>query len=123
MGRLFKDKRAQSTAEYAVLVALVISVVLSMQTYAKRGLQARLKDAADDYTSSLTSDSNWGTISSTPATLQKQYEDTKLSSQSTQEVLAGTTETSSMTTAGTVTRSSMQKTKQAAGDYQQHNYQ
>ena len=43
---LFKNKKAQNTAEYALLIALVIAGVVAMQTYAQRSLQARMRDAA-----------------------------------------------------------------------------
>lgn len=47
MRRLF-NKRAQSTLEYAILIAVVVGALIGMQTYVKRGLQNRLKLAADD---------------------------------------------------------------------------
>ena len=43
---LLKNKRAQNTAEYALLIALVVAGVIAMQTYAQRSLQARMRDAA-----------------------------------------------------------------------------
>ncbi len=46
MARLFKNKKAQNTAEYAILIALVIGGVVAMQTYAQRALQGRLRDAS-----------------------------------------------------------------------------
>lgn len=44
------NKRAQSTAEYAILIAIVIGAVVAMQVYVKRGLQARVRDVVDDVT-------------------------------------------------------------------------
>jgi Flp pilus assembly pilin Flp len=41
-----KNKKAQNTAEYALLIALVVAGVIAMQTYAQRALQARIHDAA-----------------------------------------------------------------------------
>ncbi len=38
------NKKAQNTAEYAILIALVIGGVVAMQTYAQRALQARVRD-------------------------------------------------------------------------------
>ncbi len=40
-------KRAQTTAEYAVLIALVIGAVVAMQIYVKRGMQNRIKNVVD----------------------------------------------------------------------------
>ena len=39
--------KGQSTAEYAILIAVVIGALIAMQTYVKRGLQGRLKDGVD----------------------------------------------------------------------------
>jgi Flp pilus assembly pilin Flp len=44
--QLFKNKRAQNTAEYALLIALVVAGIIAMQTYAQRALQGRLHDAS-----------------------------------------------------------------------------
>ena len=46
MLKIFKNKRAQNTAEYAILIALVVGGVVAMQTYAQRTLQGRLRDAS-----------------------------------------------------------------------------
>ena len=40
----------QSTAEYAILIAIVVAAMVGMQTYVKRGLQAKYKDASDTLT-------------------------------------------------------------------------
>lgn len=42
-----RNRRGQNTAEYAVVIALIIGAVIAMQTYVKRGLQGRMKDATD----------------------------------------------------------------------------
>lgn len=41
-------RRAQTTAEYAILIALVIGAVVAMQVYVKRGIQGRIKNIVDD---------------------------------------------------------------------------
>ncbi len=46
MLKMFKNKKAQNTAEYAILIALVVGGVIAMQTYAQRALQGRLRDAS-----------------------------------------------------------------------------
>jgi len=38
---------AQSTLEYAILIAVVISALLSIQIYLKRGVSGRLRTSAD----------------------------------------------------------------------------
>ena len=47
MLRLLRSKKAQNTAEYAILIALVIGVFSAMQIYVRRGLQARIKGGTD----------------------------------------------------------------------------
>lgn len=42
------NKRAQSTAEYAILIAVVVGAVVAMQIYVRRGLQGRVKDIVDN---------------------------------------------------------------------------
>ena len=42
-----KNRKAQNTAEYALLIALVVAGVIAMQTYAQRALQARVHDASN----------------------------------------------------------------------------
>ena len=44
--QFLKSKRGQNTAEYALLIALVVAGVIAMQTYAQRSLQARMRDAS-----------------------------------------------------------------------------
>ena len=45
------NRRGQSVAEYAVLFAVVIAAAVAMQTYSKRGIQARVKSGTDALTS------------------------------------------------------------------------
>ena len=45
--KLIRNKKAQQTAEYALLIALVVAAVIAMQTYAQRAIQARIKGASD----------------------------------------------------------------------------
>ena len=47
MLNLFRSKKGQNTAEYAVLIALVVAAGIAMQTYVKRGMQAGTKFAVD----------------------------------------------------------------------------
>lgn len=37
----------QSTAEYAILLAIIASALIAMQIYLKRGIQGRIRDLAD----------------------------------------------------------------------------
>jgi len=40
-------KKGQSTAEYAIVIGLVIAAAVAMQVYVKRGLQGKIKDATN----------------------------------------------------------------------------
>ena len=48
MFKFLKKIKGQSTLEYAVLIIIVIGALLSIQVYIKRGIQGRLRSAADD---------------------------------------------------------------------------
>ena len=48
MLQYLNQKRGQSTLEYAVLIVIIIGALLTIQIYIKRGVQGRLKSAADD---------------------------------------------------------------------------
>ena len=40
-------RTGQSTAEYAIVFAVVLATLVGMQVYVRRGVNARLKDASD----------------------------------------------------------------------------
>ena len=48
MLQYLNQKRGQSTLEYAVLIIVIVGALLTIQVYIKRGVQGRLKSAADD---------------------------------------------------------------------------
>ncbi len=48
MTRIMRSKTGQSTAEYAIIIALVLGAVVGMQTYVRRALNARIADATDN---------------------------------------------------------------------------
>jgi hypothetical protein len=48
MFKFLRKMKGQSTLEYAVLIIIVIGALLSIQVYIKRGVQGRLRSAADD---------------------------------------------------------------------------
>jgi Flp pilus assembly pilin Flp len=43
----YLNKKAQSTLEYAVIIAIVVAGLIAMQVYIKRGIHGRLRDATD----------------------------------------------------------------------------
>lgn len=46
-----KITKGQSSAEYAIVLSLVVAAVIGMQVYVKRGLQARVKSGTDAFVS------------------------------------------------------------------------
>ncbi|MFH1655287.1 MAG: hypothetical protein ABH954_01595 [Candidatus Omnitrophota bacterium] len=77
MLRFFRGNRGQSTAEYAILIGLVVAAALTMQTMVKRTFQARMKDSGDDFYDELTAEVATldSTYTPTPDTLvSKQFE-------------------------------------------------
>ena len=52
--RRARNHRGQSMAEYAIVLTVVIGAIVAMQLYVKRGLQANVKDVADQVGSGLT---------------------------------------------------------------------
>jgi hypothetical protein len=54
----FRNRKGQNTAEYAILIALVVGGVIAMQTYAQRALQGRLRDASVSYRDSTSAIGN-----------------------------------------------------------------
>lgn len=91
MLRILRSKRAQTTAEYAILIGLVVAALVAMQIYVKRGLQGRMKGATD-YLATQTTD-----IGATG-----QYEPYYLTSDF--DTVRDTTESEATTTGGGVTR-------------------
>jgi len=43
---LIRLKKSQSTAEYAILISIIVAAALGMQLYMKRSLQAKMHDAS-----------------------------------------------------------------------------
>ena len=44
---MLRHRKAQSTAEYVIVLGLIVAAVIAMQTYVKRGLQGRIRDTVD----------------------------------------------------------------------------
>jgi len=96
--QLFKNKKAQNTAEYALLIALVVAGVIAMQTYAQRSLQARMRDASQ-YMAQTTDFSGNGQFVSNqyePYYMQSNYEVNR-ESESNKRLAEGTTSADSAT--------------------------
>lgn len=70
--KLIKNKKAQNTAEYAILISLVVAGIIAMQTYAQRALQARVRDAGQ-YLSTSTNLGTDDTVQYEPYYLSTNY--------------------------------------------------
>jgi len=73
--------KGQSTAEYAILVALVVAAIIAMQTYAKRALQGRIRDASVYMSNKIITDGGGGfghdTAQYEPYYLKSEFETTR----------------------------------------------
>lgn len=87
MMRMLRNKKAQNTAEYAILIALVIAAAMAIQTYVKRGLEGRVRDAVTKY---ATDTSTLGTTKQyEPYYMKSDYTTTSDSSQINSELNGG----------------------------------
>jgi hypothetical protein len=93
MLKMFKNKKAQNTAEYAILIALVIGGVIAMQTYAQRALQGRVRDASIMLTSET---SELGNTYQYEPYYQNTFTDTDRISESIEDVNAFRTTTNTL---------------------------
>lgn len=46
--RTVNNTRAQTSLEYAVIIAVIVAALITMQAYIKRGIQGKLRAAADE---------------------------------------------------------------------------
>jgi len=56
----YLNKRGQSTLEYGVVIAVVVAALISMQTYIKRGVQGKLRQASDEIGEQFSPDKTTG---------------------------------------------------------------
>jgi Flp pilus assembly pilin Flp len=80
---LLRNKKGQNTAEYAILIALVVAAAIAMQTYVKRSLQGGIKYVVDK--SGKTS----GTTQYEPYYLESKYTSTVNAYKDTEEAKTG----------------------------------
>lgn len=97
-----KNRKAQSTAEYVIVLGLIVAAVMAMQTYVKRGFQGRVRDAVDYV-------DNAGQTTGVPNFTGDQYEPYYLSS--TFDSTRDAEDTEKLLDAGAVTRSSTETSK------------
>lgn len=113
MFRWLNSRKGQNTAEYAILIGVIVAAAIAMQIYIRRGMQARIKDAVD-YT--RTADDNaTETIFNTT-----QYEPYYMSTNFTTEQ-AGTVQ-EQLQEGGGIERTSISDTTQRTGNQVYRNY-
>ena len=79
---MFKfNKRGQNTAEYAIVIALVVAAAIAMQTYVRRSMQGGVKFAVDklkkDNTAAATGQYEPYYLESSYTTTKGAYKDTE----------------------------------------------
>jgi len=67
---LIRKRKAQSTAEYAIVFAIVIAAATAMQVYIRRSMNAKFKDGAD----AISQQGNGKLIGDYALAASKQYE-------------------------------------------------
>lgn len=109
------QKRGQNTAEYAILIGVIVAAAIAMQIYIRRGMQARLKDAVD-FTQTADDEFSGNFFNSTV----KQYEPYYLESNYTTSQTGSTTE--ELQVGGGVVRNSISDSTQRSGNQAYTNY-
>lgn len=107
MFRWLRNQKGQSTAEYAIVIGLVIAATVAMQAYVKRGLQGRVKEAVDHVVG--------GDVGGTTLTFTgRQFDPQYLTSDFTS--IRSNEETATVSTGGSVTKSLADDTSDRTGE-------
>lgn len=116
MYRWLNNRKGQNTAEYAILIGVIVAAAIAMQIYIRRGMQARIKDAVD-YTMTAGETSEEG---GTNLFTQSQYEPYYMSTDFNTVQSGATTE--AMETGGGLTRTVTGQTTSRTGNQVYGNY-
>lgn len=115
MFRWLNSKKGQNTAEYAILIGVIVAAAIAMQIYLRRGMQARMKGAID-YTMTADDDAGVGV----EIFNQSQYEPYYMSTNF--ETVQSSQVAEMHGTGGSVTRESMSDTTTRTGNQVYTNY-
>jgi Flp pilus assembly pilin Flp len=90
---IYLNKKAQSTAEYVLILGFVVAAVIAMQTYVKRGLQGRIRDVVD-YTGQETKSGGADVVKFSaaqyePYYLESSFDNTHRTTNENEKVLTG----------------------------------
>ncbi len=109
---MLNNRRGQSTAEYAILIAVVIAAVVGMQLYVKRGMQAKFRDMSDVYTA------QGGTVAGTAIATTQQYEP-YYTATGPLTTITNNTEHSNMAAGGVITKTNINSATTRLGNQTQ----
>jgi hypothetical protein len=117
------NKKAQSVAEYAIFISMMVAAIAMMQLYVKRGLQARYADGADMIVRTLNESVDWTDISTRPVAVSGnyQYEPFDIEGRKTQWVKEDKL-IYKMALGGNVTRDIVTRTQNQVGDGIKYHY-
>jgi len=107
------SRRGQNTAEYAILIGVIVAAAIAMQVYVRRGMQARIKEAVD-YTRNADNGTGVDIFNTT------QYEPYYSSQNMTQSQSAR--QMDSMAFGGVTTRNTISQIAQVTGNQVSGNY-
>jgi gas vesicle protein len=113
MFRLLNKKRGQNTAEYAILIGVIVAAAIAMQIYVRRGMQARIRDAVD-YSKNLQDES--GTNVFNTSQYEPYYMDSDLTTASDSE------SSESMAAGGQITRDITNQYSERTGEIRYGNW-
>lgn len=105
---MLRKRRAQSTLEYALVIAAVVAALVAVNVYVKKGIQGRLKESTDQVGKQFDPTSvtySWKTESSSNAVTQE-----------TRDIATGDT-TSNITSGETLTKSEHETFGTAPGQH------
>lgn len=83
------SRKAQSTAEYAILISLVIAAAMAMQVYVKRGFQGGIKYTTDKLKANARLDSASPTLQYEPYYMMSESNTTQENVHSSEEFAEG----------------------------------
>ncbi|MBI5873188.1 MAG: hypothetical protein HZB36_03490 [Candidatus Omnitrophica bacterium] len=108
------SRKGQNTAEYAILIGVIVAAAIAMQIYIRRGMQARIRDAVD-FTKTADDDSGNAFFSN-----QSQYEPYYMSTNFTTTQTGQTSE--QLQVGGGVVKDSISDATQRIGNQTYSNY-
>jgi len=115
MFRWLNSKKGQNTAEYAILIGVIVAAAIAMQIYIRRGMQARVKDAVD-FTQTADDDAGGYLFASNQSQYEPYYMQTNFETvqqaQTSEQLQAG----------GGVIRDSISEATQRTGNQTYANY-